>query len=327
MARIIVTGGTGFVGRRVVDMLVEQGHELTAIARTTSDTSHMESLGVIVIRGELYDVGFLSDAMRGFEQLHHVASLVDNTWARPEDYYRSNVTATRAVYEAAADAGIRDSVYTSSVSVFGAQPAGSVITEETQPRHGFLHPYGHSKYLGEIEAFSLTKRGMRVMAVNPPLIYGPGDRNLYPAVAGFIRGEDIGPVDPEQHNSFVHVDDVARGQILAMERGTSGERYLVSGKTLNMVEFYGILAEALARAAPQTASGSQLSPAQAFKGSGLPDLPPEFAGRSAIDSTKSQRELGLTYLPFESSLADAARAIKADMPKQVDQVPRHALSG
>ena len=327
MARIIVTGGTGFVGRRVVDMLVEQDHELTAIARPTSDTSHMESLSVTIIRGELYDVGFLTEAMRGFEQLHHVASLVDNLWARPEDYYRSNVTATRAVYEAAAKVGIRDSVYTSSVSVFGPQPAGSVITEETQPQHGFLHPYGHSKYLGEIEALSLTKRGMRVMAINPPNIYGPGDRNLYPKVAAFIRGEDIGPVDPEQHNSYVHVDDVARGQILAMERGASGERYIVSAKTTRVVEFYAILAEALGRNPPETATASKASPAEAFKGSGLPDLPPEFADRSTLDNTKSQRELGLKYLPFESSLADAARAIKVDMPEQVDLTPRRTLSG
>ena len=327
MARIFVTGGTGFVGQRVVDMLVEQGHELKVIARTTSDTSHMESLGVTVIRGELYDVGFLAEAMRGFEQLHHVASLVDNLWARPEDYYRSNVTATRAVYEAAADAGIRDSVYTSSVAVFGAQPAGSVITEETQPRHGFLHPYGHSKYLGEIEAFSPTKRGMRVMAINPPNIYGPGDRNLYPEVASFIRGEDLVPIDPEQHNSYVHVDDVARGQILAMERGISGERYIVSAKSIRVVEFFAVIAEALGRTPPETVARSRASPAEAIKGSGLPDLPPEFADRSAFDNTKSQRELGLHYLPFDSSLADAARANKAEMPKQVNAVPRRTLSG
>ena len=326
MARIIVTGGTGFVGRRLVEMLVEQGHELTAIARPTSDTSHMESLGVTIVRGELYDVGFLTEAMRGFEQLHHVASLVDNLWARPEDYYRSNVTATRAVYEAAAMAGIPDSVYTSSVAVFGVQPTGFVTTEATQPRHGFLHPYGHSKYLGEIEALSLTKRGMRVMAINPPNIYGPGDRNVYPEVASFIRGEDLSPIDPEHRNSYVHVDDVARGQILAMEGGTSGERYLVSAKTLRIVEFYGILAEALGRNPPKTGSSSQASPAHAFKGSGLPDLPPEFAGRSSIDNTKSQRELGLNYLPFESSLADAVGAIKADMPNQVNLIPRHTLS-
>ena len=327
MARIIVTGGTGFVGRRVVDMLVEQDHDLTAIARPTSDTGHMESLGVTIVRGELYDVDFLAEAMKGFQQLHHMASLIDNSWARPEDYYRSNVTATRAVYEAAEKAGVRDSVYTSSISVMGPQPAGSVITENTQPQQGFLHVYGHSKYLAENEAFSFTDHGIRVMAINPPLIYGPGDRNLYPDVASFIRGEDIGPIDPEHHNSYVHVDDVARGQILAMERGTSGERYIVSAKTIRVVEFYAIMAEALGRTPPETASRSQASPVEALKGSGWPDLPPEYADRATVDSTKSQRELGLNYLPLDSTLADAVRAIRADMPKQVGEIPRRTLSG
>ena len=326
MARIVVTGGTGFVGRHVVDMLVEQDHEVTAIARPTSDTSHMESLGVAVIRGELYDVDFLADAMKGSQQLHHMASLIDTAWARPEDFYRSNVTATRAVYEAAAKTGIRDSVNMSSISVMGAQPAGSVITEETRPLHGFSHPYGHSKYLGENEAFSFAEQGMRVMAINPTLIYGSGDRNLYPDVARFIRGEDIGPIDPEHRNSLVHVDDVARGQILAMERGTSGERYIVSAKTIKVVEFYAIMAEALGRTPPETASRPQDSPVEAYKGSGLPDLPPEFADRSNVDNTKSKRELGLSYMSLDSSLADVVRAIRAEMPKQVDEIPRRTLS-
>ena len=326
MARIFVTGGTGFVGQRVVDMLVEQGHELIAISRPTSDIAHMESLGVSIVRGELYDVEFLARAMDGCQQLHHVASLVDNSWARMEDYYRSNVTATRAVFEAASRAGIQDAVFTSSVAVMGPQPAGSVITEETQPRFGFIHPYGHTKYLGEIEAFSLTERGMRVMAVNPPLIIGQGDRNMPPSLINFIRGEDIGPIDPEANNSAVHVDDVARGQILAMERGKPGERYILSAETLTAGEFFGIMAEALGRQPPGTAPRSEDSPVKAFEGSGFPDLPPEFSGKSIIDSTKSRTELGLEYMAVAPSLADVVLAIRDDFPKQVDEIPRNTLS-
>ena len=72
MARVFLTGGTGFVGRRLADMLVEQGHAITAIARAASDTNHLESLGVTIVRGELYDADFLAEAMAGCGQLHHV---------------------------------------------------------------------------------------------------------------------------------------------------------------------------------------------------------------------------------------------------------------
>ncbi len=325
MTSVFVTGGTGFVGRRLADMLVEQGHEVKVIARPTSDTGHLESLGVSIVRGDLYDVAFLAKAMKGCQQLHHVASLVDNGWARPEDYYRSNVTATRAVFEAAREAEIGDAVYTSSIAVFGTQPKGSIIAEDTQPRYGFLHPYGHSKYLGEIEALSHAGSGTRVMATNPPLIFGIGDRNVPPDITRFILGEEIAPIDPEVHIPIVHVDDVARGQILAMERGTSGERYLISAETLTAVAFYGIIAEALGYQPPQTAHTSTDSPIEAFQGSGFPDSPPGFAGRPIVNNAKSRTELGLEYMPVPPSLAATARAIKADFPVQVNELPRNTL--
>jgi nucleoside-diphosphate-sugar epimerase len=325
MARVFLTGGTGFVGRRLADMLVEQGHAITAIARATSDTGHLESLGVSIVRGELYDADFLADAMAGFSQLHHVASLVDNDWARPEDYYRSNVTATRAVFQAAKQVGIERAVYTSSITAFGIHPKGAVVDERTQPRYGFLHPYGHSKYLGEMEALSLVKSGMRVTTINPPLIYGPGDRNLNPPVKRFILEGELDPIDPELKAPIVHVDDVARGQILAMERGKPGERYLICAETLASEAYFGILAEALGYPPPQLAAETDDSPMAAFPGSGFPDSPPRFGVRPSIDSTKSRAELGMEYMDVRSSLADAIRALKADFPVQVDEVPRRAL--
>ena len=325
MASVFLTGGTGFVGRRLADMLVEQGHAVTAIARATSDTKHLESLGVALVRGELYDVDFLADVMEGCEQLHHMASLVDNDWARPEDYYRSNVTATRAVFQAAKRVGISRAVYTSSITAFGIHPKGTVVTEDTQPRYGFVHPYGHSKYLGELEALSLVESGMYVTAINPPLIYGAGDRNLNPPVKRYILEGKLDPIDSDVKAPIVHVDDVARGQLLAMERGKPGERYLICAETLTSEEYFGILAETLGYPPPQVAAESEDAPIAAFPGSGLPNLPPGFAVRPGIDNTKSRSELGMEYMEVRSSLAEAFRALKEDFPVQVDQIPRRAL--
>lgn len=325
MARVFVTGGTGFVGRRLADMLVEQGHAVTAIARATSDTEHLESLGVTLVRGELYDVDFLADAMEGCEQLHHMASLVDNDWARPEDYYRSNVTATRAIFQAAKRVGISRAVYTSSITAFGIHPKGTVVTEDTQPSHGFVHPYGHSKYLGELEALSLVESGMYVTAINPPLIYGAGDRNLNPPVKRYILERKLDPIDPDVKAPIVHVDDVARGQLLAMERGKPGERYLICAETLTSEEYFGILAETLGYPPPEVVAESVDAPIAAFPGSGLPDLPPGFAVRPIIDNAKSRSELGMEYMEVRSTLAEAFRALKADFPVQVDEIPRRAL--
>ena len=325
MAKVFLTGGTGFVGRRLADMLVAQGHAITAIARTTSDTAHLESLDVTLVRGELYDADFLAQAMDGCDQLHHVASLVDNDWARPEDYYRSNVTATRAVFQAAGRAGIQRAVYTSSITAFGVHPKGAVVNENARPRYGFLHPYGHSKYLGELEALSLAERGMCVSVINPPLVYGPGDRNVNPHVKRYILEGKLAPIDPDVVAPIVHVDDVARGQILAMERGKPGERYLVSAETLTSKAYFGIIADALGYPPPQVAAESDDSPIAAFPGSGLADSPPGFAMRPGIDNTKSREKLGMKYLDVRSTLADAARALKADFPVQVDEIPRRTL--
>ena len=325
MARVFVTGGTGFVGRRLADMLVEQGHAVTAIARDTSHTEHLESLDIKVVRGELYDVDFLADAMEGCEQLQHVASLVDNDWARPEDYYRSNVTATRAVFQAGQRVGISRAVFTSSITSFGIHPKGTVIAEDAQPRYGFVHPYGHSKYLGELEALSFAETGMYVTAINPPLIYGAGDRNLNPPVKRFILEGKLDPIDPELKAPIVHVDDVARGQLLAMERGKPGGRYLICAGTLASEEYFGILAETLGYPPPQVAAETDDSPMAAFPGSGLPDSPPRFTSRPIIDNSKSRSELGMEYMEVRSTLADAFRALIDDFPVQVDEIPRRAL--
>ena len=326
MSRVFVTGATGFVGRRVVEMLLEQGDDVVTYARGTSDVSHLESLGVPVNRGDLLDGVALAKSMKGCQQLMHVAALIENEqdWVTPEDYYRVNLTGTRVVFEAAFEAGIKEAVYCDSISSFGAQPSGTVVTEETPPKYGYLDIYGHSKYLGELVAFSFVQKGMRVMAVNPTLIYGVGDRNIAPSMAAYIRGEGTAPIHPSRHRNMVHVDDVARGHLLAMANGKAGERYLLNAEAITLLQFYEVASRVTGHPPPEILSegdaAEQGAVSKASAGTGFADLPGGFKGEVDIDNKKSREELGLEYIPVLPALEETIRSHVADFPKQVERV-------
>ena len=211
-------------------------------------------MSVEIAEGDLLDRASLSRAVRGAETLYHVAADY-RLWVRdPGELHRVNVDGTRAILEAAGEAGVRRIVYTSTVGALGIPADGTPGTEDTPVSLGdMVGPYKASKFLAERVAVELAGRGLPVVIVNPSAPIGPWDVKPTPTgqmIVDFMRGRMFATLDTGLN--IVHVRDVARGHLLAAERGRVGERYILGHArgNLSLAAIGRLLAETTGRAAP-----------------------------------------------------------------------------
>jgi 2-alkyl-3-oxoalkanoate reductase len=215
---VLVTGGTGFLGRRLVERLIGEGRHVTILGRTPAP--ELEQRGVRFIRGSLEDVAAVRAACEGMETVFHVAAKV-GVWGRYEDFHRTNVLGTRAVLEGCRTHGVRRLVYTSTPSVVynGRDLAG--VDESLPLTTSCPSPYPLTKAIAEREVLAANSVNLRTLALRPHLIWGAGDPHLVPRVleraqAGRLRiiGSGRNRVD------MVHIENAVDAQLLA-ERALS----------------------------------------------------------------------------------------------------------
>ncbi|RME57119.1 MAG: NAD-dependent epimerase/dehydratase family protein [Deltaproteobacteria bacterium] len=244
--KFFVTGATGFLGSRLCRLLLEAGHEVTALRREKSRTEHLDGLDLRFVTIDLHDTAGLTRALSGHDGLFHVAGKVSFYRKDREELYRTNVEGARSIVSAARDAGVPKVVQTSSVSAIGFRRDGVPADEETPFNWSRDFHYPWSKKLGEEAAFALATPDFHVVCVNPGVIYGPGDIHwnggvLFKALA---RGR-LRAIPNRGGFSVCDVDDVARGHLLAFEKGVSGRRYILAGPNLPYREVARIAAEAV----------------------------------------------------------------------------------
>ncbi len=305
--RVLITGAGGFVGGAVARRLVEAGYDAVALAASPAAAARAASTGARPVAGDLLDVGSLLRAARDAELVVHAAGVVAACRRDPSDMIRANVIGTRNVVRAAAEAGARRVVLTSSAATIGER-AGEVGREDAVHRGWFLTAYERSK--AEAEAISLAlgaELGLEVVAVNPASVQGPGRadgtaRLLLAAARGRL------PVAVRTTLSFVDVDDCARGHVLAAERGRPGRRYILCGASLTVREALELVGEATGRrrrtlVVPASLVARLGGPVEAAFRAARRDPPfcRELAaalvhGR-AYDGSRAVRELGLRYTP------------------------------
>lgn len=227
MDTILVTGATGFVGAALVRELVRQGKRVRITMRPTSRTENISDLPVERIIADVQDVDAVRRACAGCTQVYHVAG-VYRTWLR--DYgmlHRVNVEGTRTVLEAACAEGVRKVVYTSSIAALGIRDDGKPSDEQTRFNLQHLRlPYEESKFNAEQIAWEYARKGLQLVVVRPALVMGEGD--IYPTPSGRLVLDVLRRRVPSYFDGgidVVDVHDVARGHILAMERGMPGESY------------------------------------------------------------------------------------------------------
>ena len=249
--KIFVTGASGFVGSSLVRLLLQRGAELKLLVRPTSNLDRIQGLDVEVVQGDLRDGEKLTAAMKGCQQVYHVAGLY--TLAdRPRLYEEINVVGTRNILDGAARAGVERVLHTSTVAAVGSAPDLGLADEETPWNLQDLSiPYVQSKRRAEELALERAAEGQDVVVVNPAGPIGPGDVKPTPTggiLLSFLKGRL--PFIPEAHNNFVGVEDVALGHILAMEKGVSGERYILGGENLTTTELLRRVAQRVHRRRP-----------------------------------------------------------------------------
>jgi dihydroflavonol-4-reductase len=314
----LVTGGTGFIGANVARELVEAGDTVRVLARPGSDRRALADVPVEFVEGDLLDPASLRRAVRGVQTVYHVAADYRLWTADPATLYRTNVDGTRAVLEAAGDAGVSRIVHTSSVGALGIPKDGRPGTEDTPVTLAdMVGAYKRSKFLGEQVALELARRGLPVVIVNPSAPVGPWDVKPTPTgqmIVDFIRGRMIATVDTGLN--VVHVRDVARGHLLAAERGKPGERYILGHRDLPLAEIFGILADLTGRRPPRFRVPYALAWVGAACCEGVarltrrPPAVPLTAVRMArkrmyFSSARAVRELGLPQTDVRVALADA----------------------
>jgi dihydroflavonol-4-reductase len=231
-----LTGATGFLGSHVARVLSEQGANLRLLVRPTSNLKNLEGLNAETAAGDLRDLASLEKAIAGCEAVFHVAADY-RLWVQdPAEMYRSNVEGTRAILEAARKNNVRCIVYTSSVATMGFNSNGRPADEDSPVSLAdMIGHYKRSKFMAEQVALDAGRSGMRVVTVNPTTPVGEQDIKPTPTgriVVDFLKGKF--PAYVETGLNLVDVRACALGHISAMEKGKSGERYILGGENLTL---------------------------------------------------------------------------------------------
>ena len=231
--RAFVTGGTGFVGANLVRLLLQQGYEVRALVRANSCLDNLKSLDIEIVRGDLNQDN-LARQMKGCQILFHVAAQY-SLWQKDRDaLYRNNVLGTRNILNCARQAGVERTVYTSSVAAIGVRKDGLPADETYQsPVEKLIGDYKKSKYYAEREAVKAVEAGQDLVIVNPSTPIGALDLKPTPTgeiIVRFLQRQM--PFYVDTGLNLIDVEDVAWGHILALEKGRTGDRYILGNENL-----------------------------------------------------------------------------------------------
>jgi farnesol dehydrogenase len=325
--KVLVTGGTGFLGRHLVEHLSSR-HALRLLVRPGSSRERFPG-GVEIVAGDVTDPGSLLQAVRGCDAVVHAAALV-KIMAPAALFDRVNCGGLENVLAAAAEAGVRKTVYVSSFIALGPSEkgAGGLLDETAEPRErSWINDYERTKTRCDRRARRAIAEGTPLDVVYPGVLYGPGEmtegnlvvRHLLDLVQRklpFLIGA------PSRRWSYTHVDDVARGIGATLDRDAAGERYVLAGENVALGEFYAAVerlsgvpvprrrlpdgvAKAMGAAAKLQARLTGATPKL------TPDLVEVYRHDWAYSSARAERELGYRARPLGEGLREALDWLRA----------------
>ena len=324
--KAFVTGATGFLGSHVARVLADQGADLRLLVRPTSNLKNLQGLKAETATGDLRDDASLEKAMAGCDTVFHVAADY-RLWVRdPDEMYASNVEGTRAILEAARKNGVRRVVYTSSVATIGFTGDGEPADEDSPVAlANMIGHYKRSKFMAEQLAMEAGRGGMHVVTVNPTTPIGEQDVKPTPTgriVLDFMKRKF--PAYVETGLNLVDVRECARGHVAALEKGKSGERYILGGEDLTLKQILDRLGEITGLPSPTIklpyffafATGviDEAITGRLLKREPRATVDTVRMGRKKMfaSSAKAERELGWKIVPVESALRRAVEWFRSN---------------
>ena len=317
--KVFLTGATGFIGNHVAHAYAAQGATLRVLTRKTSNLAGIEGLDADTVVGDLRQTETLRSALSGCEALVHVAADY-RLWVRdPREMYAANVDGTRELLRLAREVGVAKVVYTSSVATMGFKMDGTIVDEATPVKLGeMIGHYKRSKFLAEQEAIAAAKSGQHVMILNPTTPIGPGDAK--PTPTGRILVDFLKKNFPAYVNTglnLVDVFEIARTHVVALERGTPGERYILGGENLTLKQILDRLSTITGLPSPKLRVPHSVAMAYAFFEENLTGRLRGREPRATVEavqmgrkmmfatSAKAQRELGFNVVPVYPAMRAA----------------------
>jgi dihydroflavonol-4-reductase len=324
-----VTGATGFLGSHVARALVGEGAELRLLVRPTSDLRNIADLNAERVIGDLRDSASIEKAIGGCEVVFHVAADY-RLWVRdPQEMYRSNVEGTRTLLAAAKRHGLRRVVYTSSVATMGfsTNGHGGPMTDENSPVSlgEMVGHYKRSKFMAEQAVLEAARSGQDVVIVNPSTPVG--ERDVKPTPTGRIVLDFLKrkfPAYVETGLNLVDASECARGHIQALEKGRSGERYILGGENLTLKQILDRLAAITGLKSPRVklpyvfalATGvvDEMVTGRLMRREPRATIDAVRMGRKMmfVSSAKAERQLGWRLIPVDGALQRSVEWFRAN---------------
>ncbi len=317
--KVFLTGATGFIGGHVARAYAAAGAELRLLTRSTSKLAGLEGLAAETVEGDLREPEALRTALSGCEVLVHVAADYRLWVPDPNEMYAANVEGTRALLRLAREQGVAKVVYTSSVATMGFRQDGTIVDEATPVSvEAMIGHYKRSKFLAEQEAVAAARSGQHVMILNPTTPIGPGDAK--PTPTGRILVDFLNrnfPAYVDTGLNLVDVEEVARMHVAALDRGRSGERYILGGENLTLKQILDRLSAITGLPSPTVKVPHAVAMAFAFFDETVTGKLRGKEPRATVEavrmgrkkmfasSAKAERELGFQLLPVYSALRSA----------------------
>ena len=325
--KYFVTGATGFIGTNLSIKLANEGHQVNALVRNKEKAKPLDHPNINLFHGDIHRAEVIEDALRGVHGIFHLSAFA-KPWAKDSGIYnRVNAEATKTLFQIAQKTRVSKIVFTSTAGTYGPSDENPV-DEETVRKTDFFNEYESTKFIAEKITKDFVLKGMDIVIVHPTRVYGPGLLSKSNAVTFMIKQYISGvwriiPGNGEKIGNYVFIDDVVNGHILAMQKGQSGEQYLIGGENASYEDFFKLLQTIskknynlikipvtllIAFAAFQKTLAKAIGRA--------PLLPPKWVKKYlydwSVNSDKAVKELGYTITPLKEGIKNTIEWLKQE---------------
>jgi nucleoside-diphosphate-sugar epimerase len=326
--RIFVTGATGYVGEQLAKKLAQEGHIVHILARQKQKAQKMfpDDSNFQIFEGDILEANKIQEAMRNCQEVYHLAAYA-KVWDKdPNAFMKMNVEGTKNILNSCLLQKIDKVVITSTAGVLGPSVGGEIVNENSQSAVPYSTEYERTKAIAEEEAKKYLDKGLTIVTLNPTRIYGAGQRSESNAVTMLLEKYWQGkwrilPGDGKRIGNYVYIEDVVAGHLAAMQKGKSGERYVLGGENVSYQELFDLFGEITGRKLRLfkmpigvMMGFARLQMLKTQLTGSAPLITPNFVKKYLYDwkvsSQKAQEELHLQITPLREGLSKTLEWLK-----------------